>query len=60
MIGRLKGILVHKQPPWLVVDDADPTAADAGDHALVGSADPTDRTAHLDRARAFASVAPVD
>jgi len=20
MIGRLKGILVHKQPPWLVVD----------------------------------------
>ena len=20
MIGRLKGIVVHKQPPWLVVD----------------------------------------
>ena len=20
MIGRLKGILAHKQPPWLVVD----------------------------------------
>ena len=20
MIGRLKGILVHKQPPWLVID----------------------------------------
>src|SRR5690606_12328124 len=20
MIGRLKGVLVHKQPPWLVVD----------------------------------------
>ena len=46
--------------PWMVDDNGDLIAEHAGDYVLVGSADPTDRTAHLDRARAFASVAPVD
>lgn len=46
--------------PWMVDGDGDLLPAFAADYELVGAADPTERTAMLDRARAFASVAPVD
>jgi sterol desaturase/sphingolipid hydroxylase (fatty acid hydroxylase superfamily) len=46
--------------PWLV-DDAGELRPEFADHyVLVGSARSDERTARLDRARAFASIAPVD
>ena len=46
--------------PWMLDDDGQLKAEHADDYVLVGSADPTDRTRQLDRARAFASTAPID
>ena len=46
--------------PWMLDDDGQLKAEHADDYVLVGSADPTDRTRQLDRARAFASTAPMD
>lgn len=46
--------------PWLVDDQGALRAEFADDYVLVGSARSDERTAQLDRARAFASVAPVD
>jgi sterol desaturase/sphingolipid hydroxylase (fatty acid hydroxylase superfamily) len=46
--------------PWMVDADGELLPAFTADYELVGAADPTERTAKLDRARAFASVAPVD
>jgi sterol desaturase/sphingolipid hydroxylase (fatty acid hydroxylase superfamily) len=46
--------------PWLVDDDGELHERFRGDYLLVGSATSDERTAQLDRARAFASVAPVD
>ena len=46
--------------PWMLDDDGQLKAEHADDYVLVGSADPPDRTRQLDRARAFASTAPID
>jgi sterol desaturase/sphingolipid hydroxylase (fatty acid hydroxylase superfamily) len=46
--------------PWMVDDAGELRAEMQDDYVLVGSADPDERTLMLDRARAFASVAPVD
>jgi len=46
--------------PWMVDADGEILPAFTADYVLVGDADPTERTAMLDRARAFASIAPVD
>ncbi len=44
---------------WML--DGDELRSDlADDYVLVGSSDPTSRAAQLDRARAFASTAPID
>ena len=45
---------------WLVDDDGELRDGFAADYVLVGSVDRDERTAHLDRVRAFASQAPVD
>ena len=44
--------------PWMLDDDGQLKAEHADDYVLVGSADPTDRTRQLDRARAFANLVP--
>jgi hypothetical protein len=46
--------------PWLVDDQGALRAEFADDYVLVGSVRSDERTAQLDRASAFASVAPVD
>ncbi|QYG91427.1 sterol desaturase family protein [Iamia sp. SCSIO 61187] len=46
--------------PWLVDADGEVRPAFAADYVLVGAAEPTERLLTLDRARAFASVAPAD
>jgi sterol desaturase/sphingolipid hydroxylase (fatty acid hydroxylase superfamily) len=46
--------------PWMLDDDGEIRPEHAGDYVLVGSTDRTERLAQLDRARAFASVAPED
>ncbi len=46
--------------PWLVDEQVELHEAFRADYVLVGAADGDERTAQLDRARAFASVAPVD
>jgi sterol desaturase/sphingolipid hydroxylase (fatty acid hydroxylase superfamily) len=46
--------------PWMVDDQGVLLPELAGDYVLVGSPNPDERTAMLDRARAFASQAPVD
>lgn len=46
--------------PWLVDDRRELHEAFRADYVLVGAANGDERTAQLDRARAFASVAPVD
>ena len=46
--------------PWMLGDDGELLPAHADRYVLVGSVAPTERTAQLDRARAFASLAPVD
>jgi hypothetical protein len=45
---------------WLVDDDGELHDEYLGDYVLVGTADGDERTATLDRVRAFASQAPVD
>ena len=45
--------------PWML-DDGELRADLAQDYVLVGSADRASRAAQLDRARAFASIAPAD
>ncbi len=45
---------------WLVDDDGELRPEFADDYVLVGTADRDERTAALDRARAFASAAPID
>jgi hypothetical protein len=45
--------------PWLVDADGEVRVEHAGDYALVGAATLDERLASLDRARAFASLAPV-
>jgi sterol desaturase/sphingolipid hydroxylase (fatty acid hydroxylase superfamily) len=46
--------------PWLVDEHGELRAGLADDYELVGSADSSERLAAIDRARAFASAAPVD
>lgn len=46
--------------PWLVDANGELLAEFTADYALVGRADSSERLAALDRARAFASVAPAD
>lgn len=46
--------------PWLLDDQGELRPEFAGDYVLVGSADPSQRNEQLDRARAFASMAPAD
>lgn len=46
--------------PWLVDEAGEVRPELADDYVLVGAADMTDRLAKIDRARAFASLAPVD
>ncbi len=46
--------------PWLLDDGGELRPEYAGDYVLVGTADRSDRTRALDRARAFASAAPAD
>jgi len=46
--------------PWLVDDDGELKAEFRDDYVLVGSATADERLDALDRARAFASVAPAD
>ena len=46
-------------PKWLLTTDGDVRSEFAADYALVGSADGAERLAKIDRARAFASLAPV-
>lgn len=46
--------------PWLVDADGELHERFRDDYRLVGSASGDERTAQLDRARAFASIAPVD
>ena len=43
---------------WMLDDDGELKAEYQDDYVLVGSADASERTAQLDRARAFASLAP--
>mgnify|MGYP001308235412 CR=1 FL=1 len=45
--------------PWMLLD-GDLREDLSGDYVLVGSTDPASRAAQLDRARAFASIAPAD
>jgi len=44
--------------PWMLDDDGEIKADYADDYELVGSITTDERTAQLDRARAFASIAP--
>ena len=46
--------------PWMLDDDGEIRAEYAADYVLVGAKDMTERLAKLDRARAFASLAPED
>ncbi|MCB0971197.1 MAG: sterol desaturase family protein [Acidimicrobiales bacterium] len=46
--------------PWMLDDDGELREEYAQDYVLVGSTERTERLAQLDRARAFASVAPED
>lgn len=46
--------------PWLVDESGEILPEFQADYVLVGSADATERLLKLDRARAFASVAPAD
>jgi sterol desaturase/sphingolipid hydroxylase (fatty acid hydroxylase superfamily) len=46
--------------PWLVDEQGELHPEFRDDYVLVGAADPDERTAQLDRIRAFASQAPVD
>ncbi len=46
--------------PWMVDDQGELRAEHEADYVLVGSADGDGRLAQLDRARAFASIAPQD
>lgn len=46
--------------PWLVDEGGEVRAEYAADYVLVGSRDADERLLQLDRARAFASVAPAD
>ena len=46
--------------PWLVDADGELLSEHRDDYVLVGSATSDERSAQLDRARAFASVAPLD
>lgn len=46
--------------PWLVDAQGELHPEFRDDYVLVGAADPDERTAQLDRVRAFASQAPVD
>lgn len=46
--------------PWMLDEHGELKAEHADDYVLVGSADQTERTRQLDRARAFSSTAPVD
>lgn len=46
--------------PWMLDDAGELRAEHADRYVLVGSPTPDERTAQLDRARAFASIAPVD
>lgn len=46
--------------PWLVDGDGELRPEHAADYVLVGSATGDERLAALDRARAFASIAPAD
>ena len=46
--------------PWMVDDDGELHPEYVADYVLVGSATGDERTAQLDRVRAFASIAPVD
>ena len=46
--------------PWLVDDDGEVRPEYRDHYVLVGSASSDERTAALDKARAFASLAPVD
>ena len=46
--------------PWLVDADGELRPEFEGQYVLVGAADPSARLAGIDRARAFASLAPVD
>lgn len=46
--------------PWMLDEAGELRPEHADDYVLVGSASPTERSRQLDRARAFASVAPED
>lgn len=46
--------------PWMVGEDGELLPAHADRYVLVGSVTADERTAALDRARAFASIAPAD
>jgi sterol desaturase/sphingolipid hydroxylase (fatty acid hydroxylase superfamily) len=46
--------------PWMLDDDGALRPEFTVDYVLVGSTDPDARAAQLDRARAFASIAPAD
>lgn len=46
--------------PWMLDEDGELRPEHADDYVLVGSADRTERLAQLDRAKAFASIAPDD
>lgn len=46
--------------PWLVDEHGELREEYRGDYVVVGAADPSARLAGIDRARAFASLAPVD
>lgn len=46
--------------PWMIDDDGEIRPELVDDYVLVGAADSSDRLSELDRARAFASVAPSD
>lgn len=46
--------------PWLVDADGEVLPDFTADYVLVGDADPSERILKLDRARAFASLAPAD
>jgi hypothetical protein len=46
--------------PWMLDDDGELRAEYTDDYELVGAVDRTERLAQLDRARAFASIAPED
>ena len=44
--------------PWMLDDDGELKAEFAADYVLVGTAGTDERTAQIDRAKAFASIAP--